>query len=233
MVESVITKRKSVFTQDEKDAVYRAIRERRDVRSGYLLRSLENDILLRLLNAAHMAPSVGLMQPWRFVVVRDAGLRAAVHDNFLCANRKAAAAYTAERHAAYGQLKLDALLDAPQHLCVLCDAMSERGHGLGRNSMPQTAAYSVACAIQNLWLAARAEGIGVGWVSIIDPAAVKTLLNIPSHLELVAYLCLGYVESFSDVPDLERDGWEHREEIVSLVKVDSYDRPLSGAEPCQ
>ena len=233
MVESVITNSKSVFTQNEKDAVYRAIRERRDVRSGYLPRSLENDILLRLLNAAHMAPSVGLMQPWRFVVVRDAGLRAAVHDKFLCANRKAAAAYTAERHAAYGQLKLDALLDAPQHLCVLCDAMSERGHGLGRNSMPQTAAYSVACAIQNLWLAARAEGIGVGWVSIIDPAAVKALLNIPSHLELVAYLCLGYVEDFSDVPDLERDGWEHREQIVSLVRIDSYDRPLSGAEPCQ
>lgn len=233
MVESVMTKRRSVFTQDEKDAVYRAIRERRDVRSGYLPRSLENDILIRLLNAAHMAPSVGLMQPWRFVVVRDAGLRAAVHENFLRANRKAAAAYTAERHAAYGQLKLDALLDAPQHLCVLCDAMNERGHGLGRNSMPQTAAYSVACAVQNLWLAARAEGIGVGWVSILDPAAIKMLLHVPPHLELVAYLCLGYVESFSAVPDLERDGWEHREKIVSFVKIDSYDRPLSLAESSQ
>jgi 5,6-dimethylbenzimidazole synthase len=228
MVEGSITG-KSVFTQDERNTVYRAIRERRDVRSGYLARPLENDILLRLLSAAHMAPSVGLMQPWRFVVVRDAGLRAAVHDNFLCAKRKAAAAYTAQRRAAYDQLRLEALLDAPQHLCVLCDGISERGHGLGRNSMPQTATYSVACAIQNLWLAARVEGIGVGWVSIVDPAAIKTLLRIPSHLELVAYLCLGYVESFSDVPDLERDGWEHREEIVSLVKIDYFDRPHSIA----
>jgi 5,6-dimethylbenzimidazole synthase len=218
------------FTQTERDAVYRAIRERRDVRSGYLSRPVENDILLRLLRAAHMAPSVGLMQPWRFVVVRDAELRAVVHNNFLGANRKAAVACTAERRPAYERLKLEGLLDAPQHLCVLCDTTSERGHGLGRNSMPQTAAYSVACAVQNLWLAARAEGIGVGWVSILDPVAVKTLLHIPSHLELIAYLCLGYVESFSAVPDLERDGWEHREGIASLVYVDYFDGPGSITE---
>jgi 5,6-dimethylbenzimidazole synthase len=180
MVESMVMEPRSGFTQEERDAVYRAIRERRDVRSGYLSRPLEDDILLRLLNAAHMAPSVGLMQPWRFVVVRDAGLRAAVHDNFLCAKRKAAAAYTAERRAAYDQLRLEALLGAPQHLCVLCDAINERGHGLGRSTMPQTATYSVACAIQNLWLAARVEGIGVGWVSIIGPAAIKTLLRMPT-----------------------------------------------------
>lgn len=233
MVESLITKREILFTQNEKDAVYRVIRERRDVRSGYLSRPMENDILLRLLSAAHMAPSVGLMQPWKFVVVRDAGLRAAVHDNFLSANSKAAAANTAERRPAYDRLKLEGLLDAPQHLCVLCDALSERGHGLGRNSMPQTAAYSVGCAVQNLWLAARAEGIGVGWVSILDPAAIKTLLHIPPHLELIAYLCLGYVESFSAVPDLERDGWEHREEITSFVNVDYFDRPCSIEETGQ
>src|SRR6185312_10752094 len=136
-----LTKHRSAFTQGERDAVYRAIRERRDVRSGYLPRPLENDILFRLLSAAHMAPSVGLMQPWRFIVVRDAGLRAAVHDNFLRSNRKAAAAFASDRRAAYGRLRLEGLLDAPQHLCVLCDAFSKRGHGLGRDSMPQTAAY--------------------------------------------------------------------------------------------
>jgi len=233
MVESSVMKSKSAFTQDERNAVYRAIRERRDVRSGYLSRPLEDDILLKLLSAAHMAPSVGLMQPWRFVVVRDAGLRAAVHDNFLCANRKAEAACPADRRAAYGQLRLEGLLDTPQHLCVVCDSISERGHGLGRNSMPRTASHSVVCAIQNLWLAARAEGIGVGWVSILDPSAIKALLKIPSHLELVAYLCLGYVEGFSALPDLERDEWEQREELASLVRVNYFDQPYPVAEAGQ
>lgn len=219
----------SCYSESERAAVYRVIRERRDVRTGYLQKPLDDETLGRLLGAAHLAPSVGLMQPWRFIVVRSTELRTAVHDDFLRANLEAAASYSGNRRAAYRRLRLEGLLEAPQHLCVLCDATSERGFGLGRNSMPETATYSVICAVQNLWLAARTEGIGVGWVSIIDPFAIKTLLQIPPHLELVAYLCLGYVESFSELPDLERDGWERREELTSLVRADIFDRPYAFA----
>jgi len=226
MVESVVR----CYSELDKVAVYRAIRERRDVRTGYLLKPLDDAMLARLLDAAHHAPSVGFMQPWRFIVVRDAGLRRAVHDNFARANAEAVVTYSDDRRTVYRRLRLQGLLEAPQHLCVVCDATSERGHGLGRNSMPQTAAYSVACAIQNLWLAARTEGVGVGWVSILDPHAIKTLLHIPPGVELVAYLCIGYVNAFSDAPDLERNGWEQREELASLVKADYFDHPYSFEE---
>ena len=203
------------------------------MRTGYLRKPLDDTTLTRLLGAAHSAPSVGLMQPWRFIVVRNVGLRTAVHDNFLRANMEAAASYSSDRLAAYGRLRLEGLLEAPQHLCVVCDTTSVRGLGLGRNSMPDTATYSVVCAVQNLWLAARAEGIGVGWVSIIDPIAIKALLQIPPHIELVAYLCLGYVGSFSELPDLEQNGWERREELISLMRADYFDRPYAFAEAQQ
>jgi len=223
-------KSKSGFTQAEKEAVYRAIRERRDVRSGYLPRPLENDVLLRLLNAAHMAPSVGLMQPWRFIVVRDAAQRAKVHEIFTRARDTAAALYTGGRRALYARLKLEALLEAPQHLCVTCDPNSEQGHALGRHSMLETPAYSAVCAIQNLWLAARAEGIGVGWVSILDPIAMKNLLRIPPEVELVAYLCIGYIEEFASRPDLERVGWEERVSLKSVLREEFFDRSAQRGE---
>jgi 5,6-dimethylbenzimidazole synthase len=230
MVESMVMEHKSGFTQEERDAVYRAIRERRDVRSGYLPRPLENDVLLRLLNAAHMAPSVGLMQPWRFIVVRDAAQRDKVQEIFTRARDTAAAFYTEERRALYARLKLEALLEAPQHLCVACDPNSEQGHALGRHSMLETPAYSAVCAIQNLWLAARAEGIGVGWVSILDPVAMKNLLRIPPEVELVAYLCIGYVEEFAQRPDLERVGWEERVSLTSVLREEFFDRSAQRGE---
>jgi 5,6-dimethylbenzimidazole synthase len=230
VVESVVMNQKSGFTQDEKDAVYRVLRERRDVRSGYLPRPLEDTTLCRLLDAAHSAPSVGLMQPWRFIVVRDAAQRARVHELFQRANEAAAACYTQERGEIYARLKLEGLLEAPQHLCVVCEATSERGHRLGRHSMPETSIYSVVCAIQNLWLAARAEGIGVGWVSILDPLAVKDLLRIPPDVELVAYLCVGYVEEFAECPDLERVGWEERASLTSVLRSEYFDQPYRPGE---
>lgn len=233
MVESMVMQMISCYSEAERAAIYRVIRERRDVRTGYLPKPLDDAALARLLDAAHHAPSVGFMQPWRFIVVRDAGLRTAVHECFLRANDEAAAIYSGDRRAVYGQLRLEGLLAAPQHLCVVCDAASKRGHRLGRNSMPETAAYSVACAIQNLWLAARAEGIGVGWVSILDPITIKALLQIPPNVELVAYLCIGYVESFSAVPDLERSGWEQREQLASVVKSDFFNRPYQFREAGQ
>jgi 5,6-dimethylbenzimidazole synthase len=230
MVESMVMEPRSGFTQEERDAVYRAIRERRDVRSGYLPRPLENDVLLRLLNAAHMAPSVGLMQPWRFIVVRDTAQRAKVHEIFTRARDTAAALYKGERRELYARLKLEALFEAPQHLCVACDPNSEQGHALGRHSMLETPAYSAVCAIENLWLAARAEGIGVGWVSILDPVAMKSLLRIPPQVELVAYLCIGYVEEFASRPDLERVGWQERASLTSVLREEFFDRSAQWGE---
>ena len=210
------------FSEDERAAVYRAIAQRRDVRRGFVDIPLSEEVLGRLLGAAHSAPSVGLMQPSRFIVVRDRSIRRAVHGIFEEANRKAQEGYAGEQSDRYAGLKLEGILEAPQNLCVLCEQSSGRGHGLGRQTMPETAIYSTVCAIQNLWLTARSEGIGVGWVSILDPVKLCALFNIPEHLTLVAYLCLGYVEGFASEPDLERHGWEKRIELKHVVSYDRY-----------
>ena len=207
------------FTSQERAAVYRAISERRDVRRGFLPTPLADDVVARLLPAAQQAPSVGLMQPPRAV-------RQAVYEAFTEANASALATYDETRQAQYADLKLEGLREAPQHLCLLCDTGTPRGHRLGRHTMPETAVYSTVCAVQNLWLAARAEGIGVGWVSILDPQALCKILHVPQHITPVAYLCLGYVKSFASVPDLERFGWESR---VALEGVLSYDRFVEAA----
>ena len=219
------------FDGAQRAAIYRVIAERRDVRHGYLPEPLAEDVLARLLAAAHQAPSVGLMQPTRFVLVRDGAVRQAVHDAFLSANEAARATYDEARGVQYASLKLEGLLEAPQHLCVLCDANSTRGHGLGRQTMPETALYSTVCAVQNLWLAARAEGVGVGWVSILDPQSLRDLLHIPDHIVPVAYLCLGYVNRFAQEPDLERFGWETRTTLASVVSEDRFEDRLEDRGP--
>lgn len=226
MVEGVVTAPTSGFNDSEREAVYRVIAARRDVRRGFLDRPLPDILLNRLLTAAHSAPSVGLMQPSRFIVVRDPAIRKAIHHIFEQANAEAAAIYTDEQREHYASLKLEGILEAPQHICVLCDSRSERGHQLGRQTMPETALYSTVCAIQNLWLAARAEGVGVGWVSILHPETIRQTLNIPAHLTLVAYLCIGYVNGFASEPDLERYRWEKRIPLQTAVYYDRY----SGAE---
>src|SRR5271156_4224531 len=196
MVESLVVPADTAFSESERAAVYRAINARRDVRRGFVDRPLPDELLQRLLSAAHSAPSVGFMQPSRFIVIRNLATRKAVHNIFREANAQAAASYAGERGEQYAALKLEGILEAPQNLCIVCDTQNERGHRLGRHTMPETAVYSTVCAVQNLWLAARAEGVGVGWVSILDPARLRTLLQIPDHILLVAYLCLGYVDQF-------------------------------------
>lgn len=213
------------FSDAERAAVYRAIAERRDVRHGFLPQPLPDDVLGRLLVAAHQAPSVGFMQPTRLLVVREHAIRRAVHNAFTQANAAALATYDGARREAYAGLKLEGLLEAPQHLCLLCDVSSARGHNLGRHTMPEAALYSTVCAVQNLWLAARAEGVGVGWVSIVEPLALCALLNVPAHVRPVAYLCLGYVDTFAAEPDLERFGWETRVAIEDVVSYDLYAEP--------
>ncbi len=226
-------KRAPGFEQEHRDGIYRAIRERRDVRRGFLPEPLPDELLYRLLEAAHNAPSVGLMQPWRFIVVKDASVRQKIHKLFLEANQTAQTSYEGEQRALYSGMKLEGILEAPQNLCVVCDSQSTQGHGLGRHTMPETALYSTVCAVQNLWLAARAEGVGVGWVSILAPDRLRSALNIPENMTPVAYLCLGYVEAFADTPDLEKFGWEKRTPLSSVLSFDRYDSSEETEKPAR
>ena len=233
MVESMEMTKNAGFDEAERLGVYRAIRERRDVRRGFLPEPLPDDVLYRLLDAAHSAPSVGLMQPWRFIVIRNITVRQAVHKIFLDANQDALSSYEGEQKQNYAGMKLEGILEAPQNLCVVCDSQSNQGHQLGRRTMPETAVYSAVCAIQNLWLAARAEGIGVGWVSILGVDQLRNALKIPDRVTPVAYLCLGYVEAFAAEPDLERFGWEKRTQLSSVLSFDQYDSVWEEGSPAK
>jgi 5,6-dimethylbenzimidazole synthase len=230
LVEGLVMPRAGKFTKGESQGVYRAIRERRDVRSGFLPEPLSEQVLGRLLEAAHHAPSVGLMQPWRFIIIRAMEIRKAVHDIFLRSNRAALDIYEGDRRKKYVSLKLEGILEAPQNLCIVCNPECERGHRLGRLSMPETALYSAVCAVQNLWLAARAEGIGVGWVSILEKEALHEVLHIPENIVPIAYLCLGYVDRFAAEPDLERAGWERRVPLDQVLAFERYDQRSKAAE---
>jgi 5,6-dimethylbenzimidazole synthase len=185
------------------------VRWRRDVRR-FRTDSIPSDLVARLLALASYAPSVGLSQPWRFVLVETPARRAAIRDNFAAANKAALDGYQGERQARYARLKLEGLSQAPVHLAVCADEATAQGAGLGRKTMPETIRYSVVAAIQTLWLAARAEGLGVGWVSILDPLSVKATLDLPADWSFIAYLCLGWPEEEHEVPELERHGWEQR-----------------------
>jgi 5,6-dimethylbenzimidazole synthase len=213
---------RSRFSPAERRGVYRAIYERRDVRAQYLPTPVPDRVLGRLLDAAHHAPSVGFMQPWDFIVIRSAEVREAVHRAFVEANRKAAELYKGERRALYESLKLEGIREAPVNLCVTCDRHREKGAGVGRQSDPATDLYSTVCAVQNLWLAARAESLGVGWVSILDLDRLRDLLGIPAELVPVAYLCVGYVSEFPAGPELESAGWESRESLARLIHFDGW-----------
>jgi 5,6-dimethylbenzimidazole synthase len=210
------------FSEEERRGLYRAIYERRDVRSFFKPDEISDDVLARLLDAAHHAPSVGLMQPWRFIVIRHRQVRQTVYEIFDRASRAAAQIYTDDRRAMYDTLKLAGILQAPINLCVTCDEATARGHGLGRQTMRETGVYSTVCAVQNLWLAARAEGVGVGWVSILDVDELRAALDIPEVVVPVAYLCLGYVTEFGTEPDLEIKGWEQRAPLAGLIYFERY-----------
>jgi 5,6-dimethylbenzimidazole synthase len=194
------------------------LRWRRDVRR-FRSDPIPAQLIEKLLGLASLAPSVGLSQPWRFVLVETPARRAAIAENFARANEAALGGYAGERQARYARLKLEGLSQAPVHLAVCADETTGRGHGLGRQTMPETIRYSVVAAIQTLWLAARAEGLGVGWVSILDPDAVRATLDLPADWTLVAYLCLGWPEEEHDDPELERHGWEQRSCEASVTPL--------------
>jgi 5,6-dimethylbenzimidazole synthase len=182
---------------------------RRDVRR-FRRDRLPDGTLEQLIEIACLSPSVGLSQPWRFVIVEDAARREAVIEDFKACNAKALASYSGERAAQYAALKLAGLKEAPGHLAVFAEKASELGHGLGRMTMPETIEYSVVAAISSMWLAARAEGIGLGWVSIFDPLRIGEILSLPKSWKFIGYLCIGYPEAEFDRPELERADWEQR-----------------------
>jgi 5,6-dimethylbenzimidazole synthase len=182
---------------------------RRDVRR-FRRMALPDGTMERLIATATLAPSVGLSQPWRFVLVDEPFRREQVRRSFAQCNAEALAAQPSDRAGLYARLKLAGLDDAPVHLAVFADHGTEQGHALGRRSMPETIDYSVAVAIHTLWLAARAEGIGMGWVSILDPTAIQADLDVPAAWRLIGYFCLGYAVEDDPAPELERAGWERR-----------------------
>lgn len=201
---------------------YETLFGRRDVRGEFKSTPVGDDVLARILIAAHHAPSVGLSQPWNFVVVSASGVKEKVHSAFCDANREAADRFEGKRGDQYRGLKLQGILEAPLNVLVTCDR--ERGGKvvLGRTHQPQMDLYSTVCAVQNLWLAARAEGIGVGWVSIVSPDTLASIFRLPDHVVPVAYLCLGYVEYFRNGPELENRGWDKRLPLDSLVFTEQW-----------
>lgn len=204
--------------------LYEAIYTRRDVRE-YSSEDVPEAVLAQILDAAHHAGSVGLMQPWNFLVIREAETRQRIAENFLTENARAAENYSGERRKVYESLTSNPILDSPVNIAVTCDRQRRNPHVLGRNTMLETDLYSTCCAIQNLWLAARAEGLGMCWMSILDPQVVKATLGIPDEIVLVGYLCLGYPVKLHERPLLEQAGWETRTPLREVVFSERWQLP--------
>lgn len=214
------------FSRQERETIYRVIRERRDIRH-FLPDPVPEPVLARILEAAHYAPSVGFMQPWNFILITSRELRQQVKDSFERVNRNEWAKLTNdERQALYSRLKLEGIMEAPINLAVTCDHRRDEPFVLGRAPMPETDVYSTCLAVQNLWLAARAEGVGVGWVSLLEKREVEKLLGLPDGVELVAYLCVGYPVAFRSKPMLEEEGWKSRLDLRRLVYENGWGGPV-------
>lgn len=228
------------FSVIEKEALYKAIFSRRDVRSHFTeSKDVPDDVLRRILDAAHHAPSVGFSQPWNFIIIKNKSIRQQVKNSFLQEHKKSISMLDedaaqkqhvyeskqkVQRKEKYLSLKLEGIIESAVNICVTYDSTRFGPFVLGRTSIPETGIYSVCCAIQNLWLAARAEGIGVGWVSIISNEDLKRILNIPTHIKPIAYLCLGYVEEFVNKPDLENAGWLPRLDLDKVLCYEQWGR---------
>jgi 5,6-dimethylbenzimidazole synthase len=211
------------FSATERKAVYRAIAERRDMRRFVPDAEVPEDVLARLLQAAHAAPSVGLMQPWRFIRITDAGLRTRIHA-LVDEERLRTAEALGPRGDEFLSLKVEGILECAE-LLVVALADDRAAHVFGRRTLPQMDLASVSCAIQNLWLAARAEGLGMGWVSIFDPVRLGALLGMPDGAEPVAILCLGPVPDFPPRPQLEIDHWTLGRPLREFVSENGWTAP--------
>ena len=203
--------------QPDIDAFYRLVAARRDMRNGFRADPVSDEVLTRVLAAAHQAPSVGLSQPWDFIVLRDREVRERVQALARRQRELFAASLPGARALRFGDLKIEAILDTPLNIVVTCDPTRGGRHVLGRHAQPQVAAYSSVCAVQNLWLAARAEGLGVGWVSFFDERELSATLGLPGHLQIVAYLCVGHVAEFPPAPELAITGWARQRPLAWAV----------------
>jgi 5,6-dimethylbenzimidazole synthase len=203
-------------------SLYRVIFSRRDVRGQFLPDPIPDEVLSRLLYAAHHAPSVGYMQPWNFLLVKSPAVKQRVHAAFVEANEEARQMFQGERRALYSSLKLEGILESPLNICITCDRNRTGETVLGRTHQSDMDLYSSVCAVQNFWLAARAENVGVGWVSIAKPTQLREALAIPEEIIPIAYLCVGYVSEFFDQPELERKGWLPRLPLNDLIYYDQW-----------
>ncbi|MGW1359292.1 nicotinate-nucleotide--dimethylbenzimidazole phosphoribosyltransferase [Streptomyces chartreusis] len=220
------------YDDAERAAVLKVMRERRDIRNGFRSDPIPHEVLLRVLEAAHTAPSVGHSQPWDFVVIRSADTRRTMHELAMRQRDAYAKSLPKGRAKQFKELKIEAILDTPVNIVVTADPTRGGRHTLGRHTQPQMAPYSAALAVENLWLAARAEGLGVGWVSFFDEREMVRALGLPEHLEVIAYLCVGYVDEFPDEPELLQAGWSKRRPLSWVVHEETYGRrALPGEEP--
>jgi 5,6-dimethylbenzimidazole synthase len=210
------------FTDEEKKGLYKAIYSRRDVRSHFTSRTIKDDVLSRILNAAHHAPSVGFSQPWNFILIKDITTKKKIKDSFEEEKNRSSKLVEEPKRTKYLSFKLEGILESPINLCVTYDPSKFGPFVIGRSSIPEAGLYSVCCAIQNLWLAARTEGVGLGWVSILSNETLKEVLELPEHVVPIAYLCLGYVDEFAQKPDLETAGWLPRLDLKDVVFFEKW-----------
>lgn len=210
------------ISETEKEAVYKTIYNRRDTRGEFLDKELDDVVINRLLNAAHNSPSVGFMQPWDFILVKDKKIKEDIKKAFQKAHDEAKEMFTNEKKEVYSKLKLEGITEAPLGICITCDRNRTGDTVIGRTANLEMDLYSTVCAVQTLWLAARAENLGVGWVSIIHHEELKEILDIPSHITPIAYLCIGKVSHFHDKPELEKAGWLPRLPLEDLVHYDKW-----------
>lgn len=209
------------FSNDEQHLLEQVMMARRDVRGNrFVDRTVSDHDIDRIIQAAVLAPSVGFSQPWDFIVIRDPQIKQRVADNFKQENEKAATLFDDPRREQYGKMKLDGILETPVNIAVFYKPAGQTV--LGQTSMPDMGEYSVVCAVQNMWLMARAMNIGIGWVSILDPDVIKEIVNAPAANKLVAYLCVGHVDEFLSKPELEMLNWDSRKPLDSCVHQNSY-----------
>lgn len=215
-----------------REALADVVANRRDIRAGFTMDPIDDEMILRILGAAHQAPSVGFSQPWDFMLLRDEEVRTRVQRLAAEQRERFAASLPGGRARSFDGLKVEAILSTPLNIVVTCDPTRGGPFTLGRHSDPRMAPFSVACAVQNLWLAARAEGLGVGWVSFFDPDDLRAELGLPDHLDVVAYLCVGHVDEFPPAPELALSGWARRRPLAWAVHHDTWGaRRLPGGEP--
>ncbi len=210
------------ISEEEKKAVYKTIYNRRDTRGEFKNEEIDDEVIGRILDAAHHAPSVGFMQPWDFVVVKDKEVKQKIKDGFEIAHNEAKEMFDEKRKNVYKTLKLEGIIESPIGICITCDRTRTGDVVIGRTANMEMDLYSSVCAVQTLWLAARAENLGVGWVSIIHHDTLKEVLNIPKHIVPIAYLCIGKVDYFHEKPELEKAGWLPRLPLEQLVHYDKW-----------